>query len=103
MRRNAPLSLPANRCMSANEWTSNRIAGPVTRPFVLGDPTSPVWRGEIQAAGLGMAVDVWNDDGRPVRQEKGSHGWNKEDRHGPVQRSRNAGCQEYIHGSRVPH
>ncbi len=28
--------------------------------FVLGDPTAPVWRGEIQAAGLGMAVDVWS-------------------------------------------
>jgi acetoacetyl-CoA synthetase len=39
--------------------------------FVLGDPTSPVWRGEIQAAGLGMAVDVWSEDGRHVVQEKG--------------------------------
>jgi acetoacetyl-CoA synthetase len=39
--------------------------------FVLGDPTSPVWRGEIQAPGLGLAVDVWNQDGRPVRGEKG--------------------------------
>ncbi len=39
--------------------------------FVLGDPTSPVWRGEIQAAGLGMAVDVWSAEGRPVREEKG--------------------------------
>jgi len=39
--------------------------------FVLGVPTEPVWSGEIQAAGLGMAVDVWNDDGRPVRGEKG--------------------------------
>ncbi|GLS17103.1 acetoacetate-CoA ligase [Labrys miyagiensis] len=39
--------------------------------FVLGDPTAPVWSGEIQAAGLGMAVDVWNDDGKPVREEKG--------------------------------
>ncbi len=39
--------------------------------FVLGDPTSPVWSGEIQAAGLGMAVDVWNDDGQSVREEKG--------------------------------
>jgi acetoacetyl-CoA synthetase len=39
--------------------------------FVLGDPTSPVWSGEIQAAGLGMAVDIWNDDGKPVREEKG--------------------------------
>jgi acetoacetyl-CoA synthetase len=39
--------------------------------FVLGVPTEPVWEGEIQAAGLGMAVDVWDDEGRPIRGEKG--------------------------------
>ncbi|RLP22972.1 acetoacetate--CoA ligase [Mesorhizobium sp. YM1C-6-2] len=39
--------------------------------FVLGVPVEPVWSGEIQAAGLGMAVDVWDDEARPVRQEKG--------------------------------
>ena len=39
--------------------------------FVLGVPTLPVWTGEIQGAGLGLAVDVWDDDGKPVRQEKG--------------------------------
>jgi acetoacetyl-CoA synthetase len=39
--------------------------------FVLGDPTGPVWRGEIQAPGLGMAVDVWSEDGKPLREEKG--------------------------------
>jgi acetoacetyl-CoA synthetase len=39
--------------------------------FVLGVPTRPVWSGEIQGPGLGMAVDVWDDDGKPVRQEKG--------------------------------
>ncbi|MHA6687364.1 acetoacetate--CoA ligase [Mesorhizobium sp. A556] len=39
--------------------------------FVLGVPTEPVWTGEIQGAGLGLAVDVWDDDGRPIRQEKG--------------------------------
>ncbi len=39
--------------------------------FVLGIPTLPVWTGEIQGAGLGMAMDVWDDDGRPVRGEKG--------------------------------
>jgi acetoacetyl-CoA synthetase len=39
--------------------------------FVLGDPTAPVWRGEIQAPGLGMAVDVWSEDGKPIREEKG--------------------------------
>jgi acetoacetyl-CoA synthetase len=39
--------------------------------LVLGDPTGPVWRGEIQAPGLGMAVDVWSEDGKKVREEKG--------------------------------
>ena len=39
--------------------------------FVLGCPTLPVWRGEIQCRGLGMAVDVFDDAGRPVRGEKG--------------------------------
>ncbi len=39
--------------------------------FVLGVPTEPVWPGEIQGPGLGMAVDVWDDEGRPVRGEKG--------------------------------
>ncbi|MBW7920620.1 MAG: acetoacetate--CoA ligase [Rubellimicrobium sp.] len=40
--------------------------------FVLGDPTAPVWRGEIQRAGFGLAVDVWTDAGRPAATgEKG--------------------------------
>ncbi|ANQ85313.1 acetoacetyl-CoA synthetase [Azoarcus olearius] len=39
--------------------------------FVLGNPVLPVWRGEIQCRGLGLAVDVWDDEGRPVRGEKG--------------------------------
>jgi len=39
--------------------------------FVLGDPTGAVRRGEIQARGLGMAVDVFGDDGRPLRGGKG--------------------------------
>jgi len=34
--------------------------------FVLGDPTSPVHAGEIQRPGLGMAVDVWAEDGEPA-------------------------------------
>ncbi|HUF77167.1 MAG TPA: acetoacetate--CoA ligase, partial [Longimicrobiales bacterium] len=38
--------------------------------FVLGDPTAPVWRGEIQCAGLGMRVDVWDDEGRPLPPER---------------------------------
>jgi acetoacetyl-CoA synthetase len=39
--------------------------------FVLGNPNGPVHRGEIQCAGLGMAVDVFDDLGRPVRGQKG--------------------------------
>jgi acetoacetyl-CoA synthetase len=39
--------------------------------FCGGDPTGPVWRGEIQMRFLGMAVDVYDDEGRPVRGEKG--------------------------------
>jgi len=39
--------------------------------FVLGNPVLPVYRGEIQCRGLGMAVDVFDDNGQPVRSEKG--------------------------------
>ncbi|PKO39946.1 MAG: acetoacetate--CoA ligase [Betaproteobacteria bacterium HGW-Betaproteobacteria-4] len=39
--------------------------------FVLGNPVLPVWRGEIQCRGLGMAVDVVDDIGQPVRGQKG--------------------------------
>ena len=39
--------------------------------FVLGNPIGPVWRGEIQKRGLGMAVEVWDEDGKPVVGEKG--------------------------------
>ncbi|GAB4176829.1 MAG: acetoacetate--CoA ligase [Thalassobaculales bacterium] len=39
--------------------------------FVLGNPVLPVWKGEIQCRGLGMAVDVFDEEGRPVRGEKG--------------------------------
>ncbi|WP_223476304.1 acetoacetate--CoA ligase [Oricola indica] len=39
--------------------------------FVLGVPILPVYTGEIQGPGLGMAVEVWNDEGKPVVGEKG--------------------------------
>jgi len=39
--------------------------------FALGDPTRPVYRGEIQTRGYGMKVDVFDDDGRPVRGRAG--------------------------------
>src|SRR6185295_1727629 len=34
--------------------------------FALGNPTLPVWRGELQCRGLGMAVDVFDESGKPV-------------------------------------
>ncbi|MFI2810640.1 acetoacetate--CoA ligase [Microbulbifer zhoushanensis] len=39
--------------------------------FALGNPALPVYAGELQCRGLGMAVEVWNDDGEPVVGEKG--------------------------------
>jgi acetoacetyl-CoA synthetase len=39
--------------------------------FVGGNPIGPVWRGEIQCRGLGMAVEVYDETGKPVRGEKG--------------------------------
>ncbi|WP_417790590.1 acetoacetate--CoA ligase [Terasakiella pusilla] len=39
--------------------------------FVLGNPTGPVYRGEIQCRALGMAVETFDDNGKPVRGDKG--------------------------------
>jgi acetoacetyl-CoA synthetase len=39
--------------------------------FALGNPTGPVWRGELQCRGLGLSVDVYDDAGRAVRGQKG--------------------------------
>jgi acetoacetyl-CoA synthetase len=39
--------------------------------FVLGIPVKPVWRGEIQGPGLGMAVDVFDEAGSPLKRGKG--------------------------------
>ncbi|RWU18853.1 acetoacetate--CoA ligase [Pseudomonas alkylphenolica] len=39
--------------------------------FVIGNPLLPVRRGQIQCKSLGMAVEVWDDKGRPLVGEKG--------------------------------
>jgi acetoacetyl-CoA synthetase len=39
--------------------------------FALGNPVAPVYRGEIQTRGLGMAVEVLDEDGRPLRGAQG--------------------------------
>ena len=39
--------------------------------FVIGNPVLPVRRGQIQCKSLGMAVEVWDDDGNALIGEKG--------------------------------
>jgi acetoacetyl-CoA synthetase len=39
--------------------------------FVGGNPAGQVWRGEIQCRALGMKVEVWDEHGTPVREQKG--------------------------------
>jgi acetoacetyl-CoA synthetase len=39
--------------------------------FVAGNPLMPVWAGEIQGPTLGLAVDVYGDDGKPLQAGKG--------------------------------
>jgi len=39
--------------------------------FALGNPIAPVWRGELQTRGLGMAVEVFDAAGRPCREQDG--------------------------------
>jgi len=39
--------------------------------FMLGNPNLPVYAGEIQCPGLGMAVEFWNQDNEPVTDETG--------------------------------
>ena len=39
--------------------------------FALGNPIGPVWRGELQTRGLAMSVEVFDPEGRPVREAEG--------------------------------
>lgn len=39
--------------------------------FALGNPLLPVYRGELQSLGLGMAVTVFDETGHPVQQKQG--------------------------------
>lgn len=39
--------------------------------FALGNPLLPVWRGELQCRGLGMKVEVFDDEGKSVVGKKG--------------------------------
>ncbi|SFJ53168.1 acetoacetate--CoA ligase [Celeribacter neptunius] len=64
--------------------------------FVLGDPTRPVARGVIQSAGLGLAVEVWSDAGKPVVPgEKGELVCTKPFPTMPLGFWNDAGCARY--------
>ena len=39
--------------------------------FVSGSPTMPVYRGELQVPGLAMDLQVYDDDGEPMREGRG--------------------------------
>ena len=39
--------------------------------FALGCPILPVYRGELQCRGLGMAVEVWDKNGEAIKNEAG--------------------------------
>ncbi|HEX9023567.1 MAG TPA: acetoacetate--CoA ligase, partial [Geobacteraceae bacterium] len=39
--------------------------------FALGNPIGPVYAGELQCRGLGMRVEVFNAEGKPVTEEPG--------------------------------
>jgi acetoacetyl-CoA synthetase len=42
--------------------------------FVLGCPTLPVWRGELQCRGLGLAVDAFDEEGNSIPAGSGERG-----------------------------
>jgi acetoacetyl-CoA synthetase len=56
----------SNVCLSSISGGSDIISC-----FALGNPLLPVYRGEIQCIGLGMAVKIFNDVGKSVVGEKG--------------------------------
>jgi acetoacetyl-CoA synthetase len=59
------------------DWKSDvqlsSIAGgtDIVSCFVLGSPTLPVYKGEIQCKGLGMNIDCFNDEGESVKDDQG--------------------------------
>ncbi|MFT3736487.1 MAG: acetoacetate--CoA ligase [Rhodocyclaceae bacterium] len=61
-----------HRDISANVQIASISGGTdIVSCFVLGNPALPVWCGEIQCAGLGMAVEVWDEDGHAISGKKG--------------------------------
>ncbi|HEV2110589.1 MAG TPA: acetoacetate--CoA ligase, partial [Gammaproteobacteria bacterium] len=58
--------IKANLCLSSISGGTDIISC-----FALGNPTLPVYPGELQCRGLGMAVEIWDEDGKPLRGAPG--------------------------------
>lgn len=58
--------IKSNLCLSSISGGTDIVSC-----FALGNPILPVHRGELQCKGLGLDVQVFNDDGKTVEQEKG--------------------------------
>jgi len=54
-------SIKSDVCLSSISGGTDLIAC-----FALGCPTRPVWRGELQCRALGMAVEAYDDQGKPI-------------------------------------
>jgi len=58
--------------VSANVQLSSIAGGTdIISCFALGNPVLPVRRGELQCLGLGMAVQIFDEQGQPVIEENG--------------------------------
>jgi acetoacetyl-CoA synthetase len=58
--------------IGADTWLFSTSGGTdVCTAFVCGVPILPVYRGELQARALGVAVEAWDEEGRPVLSEVG--------------------------------
>ena len=61
----------AYSCIKQNMCLSSIAGGTdIISCFVLGNPTLPVYKGEIQCLGLGMAVNVYDEHGKPLPDKK---------------------------------
>ena len=58
--------LKADLCLSSISGGTDIVSC-----FALGNPTLPVWPGELQCKGLGMDVQVWDEQGQPLQGGKG--------------------------------
>ena len=59
-------SIKEDVCLSSISGGTDIMGG-----FVEASPVLPVYRGELQVRSLGMAVDVFNENGEPIVNQKG--------------------------------